>query len=69
MATPCREPNSRASTVISTSLNRIGTNSSPSTSQMCAITTLMFSSMPMVTKNSPSSTSRNGLMSSSTWCR
>ncbi len=27
-----------------------------------------LSSMPIVTKNKPSSTSRNGLMSSSTWC-
>ena len=30
-------------------------------------TTCKSSSMPMVTKNSPSSTSRNGLMSASTW--
>ena len=33
----------------------------------CAATTARSSAMPTVTKKSPSSTSRNGLMSSSTW--
>ncbi len=66
IATPGREPNSRASPAISTNLNSTGTISSVSTSHRLSITTRTLSSMPMVTKNSPSSTSRNGLMSSST---
>ena len=66
IAVPAPAPCARATARISPNLNAVGTSSASSTQPNCRTTTSRFSNMPMVTKNSPSSTSRNGLMSSST---
>jgi len=68
MATPSDEPNILASSAISANFSITGTASSARTTHQFASTSCTFRSMPMVMKNRPSSTSRNGLMSSSTWC-
>ena len=65
-APPVSLPNARASSVMSSALTTITAASTASTQYHPATTSRGSSSMPMVTKNSPSSTSRNGLMSSST---
>ena len=71
-AARCRRgaPKARDSAAISANLHeREQQRGTASTSQNCATTRRRSSSMPTVTKNSPSSTSRNGWMSSSTWKR
>ncbi len=66
--TPVVAPRPRASAVIMTSLNSTGTVSSSSTSGQRSSTSRQSSSMPMLMKNRPSSTSWKGRMSVSTWC-
>ena len=66
--TPSLEPNSLASAAIRANFTSTGPIRRISTSHQLSITMRTLSSMPTVMKNSPSSTSRNGLMSSSTWC-
>ena len=61
-------PAARASTVTRPSLNSTGSVVSSSTSTQRSATSRQSSSMPMLMKNRPSSTSWNGRMSVSTWC-
>jgi hypothetical protein len=61
-------PKTRASAVIMTSLNSTGSVTSSSTMGQRSSTRRQSRIMPMVMKNSPSSTSWKGRMSVSTWC-
>ena len=67
-ATPLLDPNSRARPAIRANFSSTGPHSKSSTSHQLSSTTRILSSMPTVMKNRPSSTSRKGLISSSTWC-
>jgi hypothetical protein len=66
IATPGVAPNKRDSPVITISFSSSGPTARKHQHDRMRQITIGFSSMPMVMKNSPSSTSRNGLMSSST---
>jgi hypothetical protein len=68
MDVPAAAPKPRANTKIKPNLKATGTISASMTQPKFSITTRTFSSMPIVTKNKPRSTSRKGLMSSSTRC-
>ena len=68
-ATPVVAPISRASTRMMTALTSSGTASSASTSAQRSTRMCQSSIMPMVMKNSPSSTSWKGRMSVPTWWR
>ena len=66
MAVPGGLPNRRARPAISVNLTSSGPTKNSSTNSGCFTTMTGSSSMPVVMKNRPSNTSRNGLMSSST---
>ena len=67
-ATPGVEPSARDRPITNAALNTVGATSSSSTSGQRSTTRRQSSSMPMLMKNRPSSTSWNGRMSVSTWC-
>ncbi len=68
-ATPGGDLNSRASAAISANLTSTGPSVSRMTSHQLSTSGCQSSFMPMVMKNSPSSTSWKGRMSVSTWWR
>ncbi len=69
IATPGAAPNRRARPVMMAAFRPTWPTKKPITRNGWVQITRGSSSIPVVTKNRPSSTSRNGLMSSSTWCR
>ena len=69
MEMPGLEPKLRDSKAIRPNLKMSGPTSKTKTNIHCSRMTLKSSNMPIVTKKRPSKTSRNGLISSSTWWR
>ena len=65
--TPVLAPSARVSAAVTANLSSTGTAVSASTWGQACTSTRRSSCEPMATKNRPSSTSRKGLMSSSTW--
>ena len=67
IAVPGGDPNSREAANTMPNFSTSSAASMPSTAGRLRRISITSSNMPTVTKNSPSSTSRKGLMSSSTW--